>query len=122
MILQSIHCMLYSQCGYIHFRVKGGCSMINGFPNAFNQFVEKRLEDIMASEEYDLFFEEIYQDLEYKLSSNIENLDENAKRDFIEDLKSNVFQQVFQQGKITYHTAFQDALSLLTNRFMLPKK
>lgn len=96
--------------------------MIDGFPNAFNQFIEKRLEDIIASEEYDLSMEEIYQDLEQRLSSNIKNLDENAKRDFIEDLKSNIFQQVFYQGKVTYHVAFQDALSLFTDRFVLPKK
>ena len=96
--------------------------MIDGFPKLVNQLIESRLENIITSEEYEMFMESIYQDLEQKLSSSIKNLDEEAKNNLIEDLKSNIFQQVFQQSKLTYRVAFKDAFSFFVDTLLMPKK
>ncbi|SIR56438.1 hypothetical protein SAMN05880580_1398 [Priestia flexa] len=45
--------------------------MIDGFPKLVNQLIESRLENIITSEEYEMFMESIYQDLEQKLSSSV---------------------------------------------------
>ncbi|MEI3599097.1 MULTISPECIES: hypothetical protein [Bacillaceae] len=96
--------------------------MIDGFPRLVNQLIENRLENIITSEEYEMFMEGIYQDLEQKLSSSINDLDEEAKNNLIEDLKSNIFQQVFQQSKLTYRVAFKDAFSFFVDTLLIPKK
>jgi hypothetical protein len=96
--------------------------MIDGFPRLVNQLIESRLENIITSEEYEMFMEGIYQDLEQKLSSSINDLDEEAKNNLIEDLKSNIFQQVFQQSKLTYRVAFKDAFSFFVDTLLIPKK
>ncbi|MBU5466278.1 hypothetical protein KQI49_05455 [Virgibacillus sp. MSJ-26] len=96
--------------------------MIDGFPKLVNQLIESRLENIITSEEYEMFMESIYQDLEQKLSSSIKDLDEEAKNNLIEDLKSNIFQQVFQQSKLTYRVAFKDAFSFFVDTLLMPKK
>lgn len=96
--------------------------MIDGFPKLINQLIESRLENIITSEEYEMFMESIYQDLEKKLSSSIKDLDEEAKNNLIEDLKSNIFQQVFQQSKLTYRVAFKDAFSFFVDTLLIPKK
>ena len=89
--------------------------MIDGFPRLVNNLIESRLENIITSEEYEIFMEGIYKDLEQKLSSSINDLDEEAKNNLIEDLKSNIFQQVFQQSKLTYRVAFKDAFSFFVD-------
>ena len=96
--------------------------MIDGFPRLVNQLIESRLENIITSEEYEMFMEGIYKDLEQKLSSSIKDLDEEAKNNLIEDLKSNIFQQVFQQSKLTYRVAFKDALSFFVDTLLIPKR
>lgn len=96
--------------------------MIDGFPKLVSQLIESRLENIITSEEYEMFMESIYQDLEQKLSSSIKDLDEEAKNNLIEDLKSNIFQQVFQQSKLTYRVAFKDAFSFFVDTLLIPKK
>lgn len=96
--------------------------MIDGFPSLINQLIESRLENIITSEEYEMFMEGIYQDLEKQLSSSIKDLDEEAKNNLIEDLKSNIFQQVFQQSKMTYRVAFKDAFSFFVDTLLIPKK
>ncbi|KPH69315.1 MULTISPECIES: hypothetical protein [Bacillaceae] len=96
--------------------------MIDGFPRLVNQLIESRLEDIITSEEYEMFMEGIYKDLEQKLSSSIKDLDEEAKNNLIEDLKSNIFQQVFQKSKLTYRVAFKDALSFFVDTLLIPKR
>ena len=96
--------------------------MIDGFPRLVNNLIESRLENIITSEEYEIFMEGIYKDLEQKLSSSINNLDEEAKNNLIEDLKSNIFQQVFQQSKLTYRVAFKDAFSFFVDTLLIPKK
>ncbi len=96
--------------------------MIDGFPRLVNQLIESRLEDIITSEEYEMFMEGIYKDLEQKLSSSIKDLDEEAKNNLIEDFKSNIFQQVFHQSKLTYRVAFKDAFSFFVDTLLMPKK
>lgn len=96
--------------------------MIDGFPRLVNQLIESRLENIITSEEYEIFMEGIYKDLEQKLSSSIKDLDEEAKNNLIEDLKSNIFQQVFQKSKLTYRVAFKDALSFFVDTLLIPKR
>ena len=96
--------------------------MIDGFPRSVNNLIESRLENIITSEEYEIFMEGIYKDLEQKLSSSINDLDEEAKNNLIEDLKSNIFQQVFQQSKLTYRVAFKDAFSFFVDTLLIPKK
>lgn len=96
--------------------------MIDGFPRLVNQLIESRLEDIITSEEYEMFMEGIYKDLEQKLSSSIKDLDEEAKNNLIEDLKSNIFQQVFQKSKLTYRVAFKDAFSFFVDTLLIPKR
>lgn len=96
--------------------------MIDGFPRLVNQLIESRLENIITSEEYEMFMEGIYKDLEQKLSSSIKDLDEEAKNNLIEDLKSNIFQQVFQQSKLTYRVAFKDAFSFFVDTLLIPKR
>ncbi|PAE27137.1 hypothetical protein CHI07_20865 [Paenibacillus sp. 7884-2] len=96
--------------------------MIDGFPRLVNNLIESRLENIITSEEYEIFMEGIYKDLEQKLSSSINDLDEEAKNNLIEDLKSNIFQQVFQQSKLTYRVAFKDAFSFFVDTLLIPKK
>ncbi|GIO22299.1 hypothetical protein [Oceanobacillus sp. J11TS1] len=96
--------------------------MIDGFPRLVNHLIESRLEDIITSEEYEMFMEGIYKDLEQKLSSSIKDLDEEAKNNLIEDLKSNIFQQIFQQSKLTYRVAFKDALSFFVDTLLIPKR
>lgn len=96
--------------------------MIDGFPRLVNQLIESRLEDIITSEEYEMFMEGIYKDLEQKLSSSIKDLDEEAKNNLIEDLKSNIFQQVFQKSKLIYRVAFKDALSFFVDTLLIPKR
>ncbi|MDF1510987.1 hypothetical protein PZE06_22910 [Robertmurraya sp. DFI.2.37] len=96
--------------------------MIDGFPRLVNQLIESRLEDIITSEEYEMFMEGIYKDLEQKLSSSIKDLDEEAKNNLIEDLKSDIFQQVFQKSKLTYRVAFKDALSFFVDTLLIPKR
>ena len=96
--------------------------MIDGFPRLVNQLIESRLENIITSEEYEMFMEGIYKDLEQKLSSSIKDLDEEEKNNLIEDLKSNIFQQVFQQSKLTYRVAFKDAFSFFVDTLLMPKK
>lgn len=96
--------------------------MIDGFPRLVNNLIESRLENIITSEEYEIFMEGIYKDLEQKLSSSINDLDEEAKNNFIEDLKSNIFQQVFHQSKLTYRVAFKDAFSFFVDTLLIPKE
>ena len=96
--------------------------MIDGFPRLVNNLIESRLENIITSEEYEMFMEGIYKDLEQKLSSSIKDLDEEAKNNLIEDLKSNIFQQVFQKSKLTYRVAFKDALSFFVDTLLIPKR
>ena len=96
--------------------------MIDGFPRLVNNLIESRLENIITSEEYEMFMEGIYKDLEQKLSSSIKDFDEEAKNNLIEDLKSNIFQQVFQQSKLTYRVAFKDALSFFVDTLLIPKR
>lgn len=96
--------------------------MIDGFPRLVNQLIESRLENIITSEEYEMFMEGIYKDLEQKLSSSIKDLDEEEKNNLIEDLKSNIFQQVFHQSKLTYRVAFKDAFSFFVDTLLMPKK
>mgnify|MGYP001335263836 FL=1 len=96
--------------------------MIDGFPRLVNNLIESRLENIITSEEYEIFMEGIYKDLEQNLSSSINDLDEEAKNNLIEDLKSNIFQQVFHQSKLTYRVAFKDAFSFFVDTLLIPKK
>ena len=96
--------------------------MIDGFPRLVNNLIESRLENIITSEEYEIFMEGIYKDLEQKLSSSIKDLDEEAKNNLIEDLKSNIFQQVFQKSKLTYRVAFKDAFSFFVDTLLIPKR
>jgi len=101
---------------------KGRFLMIDGFPRLVNQLIESRLENIITSEEYEMFMEGIYKDLEQKLSSSIKDLEEEEKNNLIEDLKSNIFQQVFHQSKLTYRVAFKDAFSFFVDTLLMPKK
>jgi hypothetical protein len=96
--------------------------VIDGFPKLVNQLIERRLEEIITSEEYAIFIDGIYQNLEQKLSSSIKDLDEEAKMNLMEDIKSNIFDQVFYQSKLTYRVAFKDAFSLFIDAFLIPKK
>ncbi|MEJ9152283.1 MULTISPECIES: hypothetical protein [Bacillaceae] len=96
--------------------------MIEGFQKAVNQLIENRLGDIINSEEYRMFSEAIYRDLEDKLSSITESLNEDARNNLIEDIKSNIFEQVFYQSKLTYRVAFNDSLIFLVNTLLIPKK
>lgn len=80
------------------------------------------MENIITSEEYEIFMEGIYKYLEQKLSSSIKDLDEEEKNNIIEDLKSNIFQQVFHQSKLTYRVAFKDAFSFFVDTLLMPKK
>ncbi|MDL0421273.1 hypothetical protein QPM05_14365 [Caldibacillus thermoamylovorans] len=84
--------------------------MIDGFPKLVNQLIERRLEDIITSKEYAMFIEGIYLDLEQKLSSSIKDLDAEAKMNLMEDIKANIFDQVFYQSKLTYRVAFNIAI------------
>ncbi|WP_188453361.1 hypothetical protein [Virgibacillus oceani] len=95
--------------------------MIDGFQNAMYQLIETRLEEIINSEEYVLFFEAIYNDLEEKLSSITEPLDEETKNEMMEDIKSNLFDQFFNQSKFTYKAAFSDSFTFLINNVLLPR-
>ena len=96
--------------------------MVDGFQKSVNELIEKRIEDITNSEEYKLFMENIYQDLEQNLSSSITDKDEKAKDILIDDIKSNIFQKTFLKSKLTYRVAFKDALSFFINILLLPKK
>jgi hypothetical protein len=96
--------------------------MIDGFPKLVNQLIERRLEEIFTSEDFAMFIDGIYQDLEQKLSSSIKDLDEEEKLNLKEDLKSNIFDQVFYQSKLVYRVAFKDAFSLFIDAFLIPKK
>lgn len=96
--------------------------MIDGFPKLVNQLIERRLEEIFTSEDFTMFIDGIYQDLEQKLSSSIKDLDEEEKLNLKEDLKSNIFDQVFYQSKLVYRVAFKDAFSLFIDAFLTPKK
>lgn len=96
--------------------------MVDGFQKSVNELIEKRIEDITNSEEYKLFMENIYQDLEQNLSSSITDKDEKAKDILIDDIKSNIFQKTFLKSKLTYRVAFKDALSFFVNTLLLPKK
>ncbi|WP_269919322.1 hypothetical protein [Caldifermentibacillus hisashii] len=40
----------------------------------------------------------------------------------LEDIKANIFDQVFYQSKLTYRVAFKDAFSLFIDTFLTPKK
>jgi len=96
--------------------------MIDGFPKLVNQLIERRLEEIFTSEDFAMFIDGIYQDLEQKLSSSIKDLDEEEKLNLKEDLKSNIFDKVFYQSKLVYRVAFKDAFSLFIDAFLTPKK
>lgn len=85
--------------------------MVGGFSRQINQFVENRLEDIFTGTEYGLFMDSIYAELEDILSDFIRDLDEETKSNLIEDLKTNLFEQVLYQNKSTYRVAFKDAFS-----------
>lgn len=115
--------MCYFIDEYIHKKnYKAGENVIDGFPKLVNQLIERRLEDIITSKEYAMFIEGIYLDLEQKLSSSIKDLDAEAKMNLMEDIKANIFDQVFYQSKLTYRVAFKDAFSLFIDTFLTPKK
>jgi len=96
--------------------------MIDGFANLVNNLIEKRMESIITSEEYTIYIENIYQDVEQQLFGNLDGFDEETKNNLMEDLKNIIFQQVFYQSKLTYHTAFQDALSFFVDTLLLSKR
>jgi hypothetical protein len=95
--------------------------MVEGFPRLVNQLIESRTDAIMTSDDYELLMDSIYQDLEEKLSSVLKDLDEETKNNFIEDIKSNIFQQVFHQSKLTYRVAFKDAFTFFIDTLVMPK-
>lgn len=96
--------------------------MIDGFSRLVDQLVEKRIEDIITSEEYDVLMKGIFQELEQTLSSITSDQDVEDRNNIVEDLKSNIFQQVFYQSKLTYRVAFEDALSFYMETLPLRKK
>src|SRR5690625_4204718 len=96
--------------------------VVDNFQKSVNDLIEKRIEDITNSEEYKLFMEGIYQDLEQNLSSSMTEQNEKEKDNIIDDIKSNIFQKAFLKSKLTYRVAFKDALSFFINTLLLPKK
>lgn len=104
---------------YMH--IKEWFLLIDGFQNAMYQLIDTRLEQIINSNEYVMFFETIYNDLEEKLSSITDSLNEDMKNELMEDIKSNMFDQLFNQSKFTYKVAFSDSFSFLVNNVLLPR-
>jgi len=81
------------------------------FQKLVNHLIESRLEHIINNEEFAIIMEELYQELESHLSTIYKNYNNYDKNVVIENIKSNIFEQVFNQGKIIYRVAFKDALS-----------
>ncbi|WP_153125972.1 hypothetical protein [Peribacillus tepidiphilus] len=96
--------------------------MIDGLQKAVDEFIEKRLEALLTSREYQMYAETIYKDLEEKLLVATESLEGDARDSLIEDIRANIFDQVLIQSKIAYRQAFSDALVFIINTLIIPKK
>ncbi len=89
--------------------------MIDGLQGSMEQFIEKRLEALLISKEYQVFADIIYRDLEEKLLDATKTLDGEARNFLIEDIRSNIFEQVFFQTKQAYKQGFSDSFSVLVD-------
>jgi hypothetical protein len=96
--------------------------MIDGLQKAVDEFIEKRLEALLTSREYQMYAETIYKDLEEKLLVATESLEGDARDSLIEDIRANIFDQVLIQSKFAYRQAFSDALVFIINTLFIPKK
>jgi hypothetical protein len=96
--------------------------MLDGLHIAIDQFIEMRLETLLTSEEYTMYIETIYKDLEEKLLVATEGLEEQQKMSLIEDIRSNIYDQVFFQSKQAYRQAFCDSLTFFISQLSKPKK
>ncbi|AQX53055.1 hypothetical protein [Priestia flexa] len=96
--------------------------MIDGFQKVVNKLIEERLEQIITSEEYIMYSELLHKDLDEKLAQFEKFEDETKKDEFIDDIRSNIFEQVHIQTKLAYRTAFNDALVFAINTLVNPQK
>jgi hypothetical protein len=96
--------------------------LIEGFQNVVNQLIENRLEQIITSEEYNIYSDLLHKELDEKLSA-IEKLEnEDKKQELIDEIRNNIFDQVHLQSKLAYRTAFSDAWILAINTLIIPRK
>lgn len=104
-------------------RIKeGDFFMIDGFQKVVNRLIEDRLEQIITSDEYVMYSELLHKDLDEKLAQFGKFEDETKKDEFIDDIRANIFEQVHIQTKLTYRTAFNDALVFAINTLVNPQK
>ncbi|WP_026562911.1 hypothetical protein [Bacillus sp. J37] len=96
--------------------------MLDGLHVAIDQFIETRLETLQTSEEYAVYIESIYNDLEEKLLLATESLQEQEKVSIIEDIKSNIYDQVFYMSKQAYRQGFSDSINFYMSQIVMSKK
>ncbi|MGI2329340.1 hypothetical protein [Planococcus sp. YIM B11945] len=96
--------------------------MVQGFQQAVNNLVEKRIEEVINSKEFMSYNEILDHDLEEKLKQLKQFDSDEAKMNALSDLKDNIFEQVFSQTNIAYKTGFNDAFILAVDMFVMPKK
>ena len=80
-----------------------------------NDSVANRLDEIMTSDKFSESVEEIYHDLEDRLAEDLRHLNEQEKKDLIEDLRNHVYEHVFKQNIRTYHMGFKDGLKFFVD-------
>lgn len=95
--------------------------MTDGYAKAAKLFVDSRVESIMTGQEYALLLDGIYQGMERNLSIALKDFPEKEREDLIDDLKGNIFDQVYQLTKSTYRTAYKDVNVFLHEYWILPK-
>ncbi|MDQ0246504.1 hypothetical protein J2S09_004108 [Bacillus fengqiuensis] len=95
--------------------------MIDGFQKAAHELIEKRLEELLTSEEYQRYSDTTYKYLEEKLSIGTEPLGEDTRTMLIDDIKTNIFESVFFQSKLAYKQGFTDALIFLIKTLVVPR-
>ncbi|MDE5414125.1 hypothetical protein [Alkalihalobacterium chitinilyticum] len=85
-------------------------------------FVEARLESILTSTEYEMYIETLYKELEEKMFEMTKEESEEEIRSKLDEIKSNIYEQIFAQNKATYKYAVRDTMSLMINNYIVPKK
>ena len=92
--------------------------MLDGLQATTEQFIESRLEALLISKEYQVYADIIYRDLEEKLLDATQTLDDEARNLLIEDIRSNIFEQVFFQTKQAYRQGFSDSMTFMIDRLV----
>ncbi|MCM3718108.1 hypothetical protein [Fictibacillus phosphorivorans] len=87
--------------------------MIDGLKGATEHFIEQRIEALLVSEENQLRIDLIYRDTEEKLYEATKVLNEEERFSLIEDIRSNIFEQVFFQTKQAYRQGFIDSMTFM---------